>query len=80
MSNASSNSTLNNFSETDSQPEDISTELPTRHEIPSAIKGIPNGKGPRPDNVTLEMLKAAIDPVVPALATLCSKIWDQETT
>ena len=76
---APSNSTLNNFAEAGSPSSDINTDPPTPHEIRSAIKSIPNGKSPGPDNITSEMLKAAIDSVVPALATLCCKIWDQET-
>ena len=71
-------SALNSFAEAGVSSSDIDIEPPTHREIQAAINSIPNGKSPGPDNITSEMLKAAIDPVVPALVALCRKIWDQE--
>ena len=71
--------TLDSYAAAGTPSAEINTESPTHREIEEAIGRIPNGKSPGPDSISAEMLKAAAEPVVPFLVTLCQRIWDLET-
>jgi len=44
-------------------------------EVRSALKEISNGKSAGPDNIPIELLKAAEEDGIRAITTLCQKIW-----
>ena len=58
--------------------EEIEEGLVTMLEIKNTIKDMKNGKAAGIDNITVEMMKAAIDTTVDVLHDLLSLIWEEE--